>query len=156
MLIFLFGYFASYYYYLDQFFVHAPQKNSSYWQYGYKQAISYLNQNIGNYSRVVFTQNYGQPYIYYLFYSQYNPSKYQPQAKLRESLTGDVGIIEKIDNIEFRNIYWPVDRYLSGTLFIGDEESLPKKDIDQTPGAIILKEINFLDGKLAFRIVGKK
>lgn len=153
--IFILGYLFSYVYYLDQFFVHAPIKNSAGWLYGYKQAVTFLNQNIRNYSQVVFTQTYGQPYIYYLFYSKYDPAKYQLQAKLIENPSGDVGYVEKIDNIEFRDIYWPDDRNLSKTLFIGNGENLPKSDIDQTQGAKILKEIYFLDGTLAFRIVGK-
>jgi 4-amino-4-deoxy-L-arabinose transferase-like glycosyltransferase len=147
------GYFWSLAYFLDQYFVHAPLHNSTTTQYGYREVVNSIAPKVSTYQRIIFTPKYGQPYIYWLFYTKYDPRGYQQQAKLTESPVGDVGRIEKIDNIEFRDIYWPSDRGLGKSLFIGDEFDLPKKDLDQTPGTKILKEINFLNGQLAFRIV---
>lgn len=150
------GYLLGFVYYLDQFFIHAPRKYSQFWQYGYKQAIEFVGPIAKNYDKIVFTQKYGQPYIYWLFYTKYNPTDYQKQARLTESSVGDVGEINRLDNIEFRNIYWPQDRDLTKTIFVGDEFDLPITDLQQTPGAKILKEIRFLNNQLAFRIVEKK
>lgn len=147
-----FAYFFSFVYFLDQYFVHAPIQNSSFWQYGYKQVVEFIKDKTDDYDQVVFTQKYGQPYIYYLFYTQYDPWKYQAQAKLVESPEGDVGWVAKVDNIEFRDIYWPEDRFKKNTLFIGGPYELPTKDI--LPGeSKLLKEIKFLNGETAFVIV---
>ena len=69
--------------------------------YGYEQSIQYLIHNQKKYTNIYFSDFYGQPYIYYLFYSKYPPIKYQKQAFLTENEVGDTGKIEKIDNINF-------------------------------------------------------
>ena len=139
-------------YYLDMYYFHYPLKSSEYWQYGYKEAVEEVYKNQGEYSKIVFTQEYGQPYIFWLFYNQYDPSSYQRQALLTENPYGDVGAIEGFDNIEFRDVYWPNDRSLKNSLFIGTEEGLPLRDINPDE-AVIIKEIIFKNGKIAFRIV---
>lgn len=148
VLIYLF----SFVYYLDQFFVHAPITYSQYWQYGYKEAVKFITDNEKKYNKVVFTQKYGQPYIYYLFYTAYEPRKYQFQAHLIENPEGDVGRVEKIDNIEFREIYWPSDRFTKNVLYIGDAYEIPLTDIFSNE-ARVLKDFKYLNGELAFRIV---
>jgi len=91
-------------------------------------------------------------YIFGFFIINYDPSSYQRQALLTENPYGDVGSIEGFDNIEFRDVYWPNDRSLKNSLFIGTEEGLPLRDINPDE-AIIIKEIIFKNGKIAFRIV---
>lgn len=139
--------------YLDLYYVHFPKINSAGWNYGMEEVSKIIAEGKIKYERVVVTQKYGQPYIFYLFYNHYPPREYQKQAYLKENPWGDVGIVENIDNIEFRSIYWPEDRKSRNCLFIGDEFDLPFGDIIQTPGAKILKEIHFLDGRLAYRVV---
>jgi len=142
--------------YLDLYYVHFPKKNSSGWNYGMKEVAKIIEEGKSKYSKIIMTQKYGQPYIFYLFYNQYPPKNYQQQAYLKENPWGDVGKVERIDNIEFRNVYWPDDRNCQNCLFIDDELGLPEKDISQTSEAKILREIKFLDGRIAYRIVEKK
>ncbi|MFZ5366034.1 MAG: glycosyltransferase family 39 protein [Patescibacteria group bacterium] len=153
--IFCILYSWNFFYFLDQYFIHAPIHNSSTSQYGYREVVNFVAPIAKNYDKIIFTQKYGQPYIYWLFYTKYNPSDYQKQAYLKENPWGDVGMVEKVSDIEFRNVYWPTDRGCQNCLFIDDEFGLPDKDISQTKGAKILKEVRFLDGRLAFRIAIK-
>lgn len=146
------GYLFSFIYYLDMFIIHLPVQNSQHWQYGYKEAVSFVAEKGGDYSKVIFTQKYYEPYIYYLFYTRYDPVRYQGQAKLTEDPSGDVGIVESLDNIEFRNIYWPKDRYEKNCLFIGGPYELPEKDIVPEEARLIGK-IEFINGETAFHIV---
>lgn len=147
------GYLFCFILYLDLYYIHFPKKNSAGWNYGMEEVASLIEEGKKKYEKVVVTQEYGQPYIFYLFYTKYPPEDYQPQAYLKEDPWGDVGLVENIDNIEFRNIYWPEDRKCRNYLFIGDEFELPLDDIAKTPGAKILKTIHFLDGKVAYRVV---
>ena len=119
--------------------------------YGYKQVFK-QNLDFSKYDKVVFSDEYGQPYIYYLFYTKYPPSKFQEQAKL-EQTTVDVGTVRQIDNIEFRPIYWPSDRGTQNALFIGDEFSLPEQDLVSEKKTKKLSEIEFLNGETAFKTV---
>jgi hypothetical protein len=136
----------------DRYFVHAPIENSEFWQYGYKEAVQFVAQRKDDYEKVVFTNKYGQPYIYYLFYNRYPPSKYQQEDNFVPHPEGDVGSVGQLENIEFRNLYWPRDRFEPGVLYVGATWELPQQDLDPQQ-AKVLKEIYFLNGKLAFRIV---
>lgn len=139
--------------FLDRYFVHFPKEYSSGWLYGYRQAVNEINEkDTSNYQKVIFSDVYGQPYIYYLFYSKYPPQKFQSQVSLDQP-TVDVGTVRKIDNLEFRHIFWPGDRGIKNGLFIGSLEELPDQDIKSFKEYKILRDINFLDGQHAFRIV---
>jgi len=150
--LFGFGWLFSFTFYLDQFFVHAPIAYSEDWLYGYKEAVSFIEEKMDDYDQIVFTQKHGQPYIYYLFYTAYDPKKYQAQARLIEHPEGDVGRVERIDKIEFREIYWPEDRFIKNSLFVGGPYELPIKDIVKGQSNL-LKEIDYLNGEIAFRVV---
>lgn len=143
--------FANVFLYADFYFIHLPKEYSADWLYGYKQVMQ-QGLDFSKYNKVIFSDKYGQPYIYYLFYSKYPPAKYQAQASLDQSST-DVGTVRKIDNIEFRPIYWPGDRGMTNTLFIGDQFSLPEGDIISEKKAKKLSEIYYLNGSNAFKIV---
>ena len=143
-------------YYLDQYYVHRAKKYSQTTQYGYREVVNFIySEFLQKYSQIIFTQKYGQPYIYWLFYTRLDPTEYQKQAWLIESPYGDVGRVKKINNVEFQDVYWPADRGIKNSLFIGTELELPLKDIDPNQ-ANILKEVRFLDGQLAFRVVDTK
>jgi len=139
-------------YYLEQYFYHYPLQSSKDWQYGYQQIIQKVYPLRNNYQKIVFTSEYGQPYIYWLFYGQYPPSDYQAKARLTENPSGDVGKVEKLDNVEFRSVNFDGDKNLSKSLLIGTEMEIPLEKIDYDKQRI-LEEIKFLDGKIAFRIV---
>ncbi len=138
--------------FLDRYFIHAPTEYSEYWLYGYREIYQKWSNKFSKYDKVVMTDQYGQPYIYYLFYTKYSPAKFQKQAKLDQPSV-DVGTVRRIDNIEFRHIYWPADRGLKNTLFIGPEEQLPDKDILPFKEFKKLDEIYFLNGEMAFKVV---
>lgn len=139
--------------YLDRLLIHAPKSYSQFWLYGYKSAFSLADVRVfGKYNKVVISDKYGQPYIYYLFYTRYDPAKFQAQATL-EQLTVDVGTIRRIDNIEFRQIYWPGDRGDKNSLYIGTVEELPDQDTYPFKEFKVLGDVSFMDGLKAFRVV---
>jgi 4-amino-4-deoxy-L-arabinose transferase-like glycosyltransferase len=153
IVLFLTGlYFFSAAYYFDQYFYHYPLQSSKDWGYGYKQAVQKIYPLRNNYQKIIFTSEYGQPYIYWLFYGKYSPIDYQAKAKLTENASGDVGRVEKLDNLEFRSISFDGDKNLSKSLLVGTEIEIPLEKIDYSKQKI-LDEIKFLDGKIAFRIV---
>lgn len=144
-------------YLMDALFVHLPSHNSNIWRYGYKDVFSFL-ENTGKNKNIIIEQSFNQPYIYYLFYkASYNPHLdpkiYQSQEKLVESqYKGDVGFIEKLDNIEFKAIDLNALQFKKGVVFVGSAEAVPDwssfKDHFN-----LLKETKYLDGhNIAFRI----
>lgn len=143
-------------YFWDLYYVHAPIFSAADWLYPYSPALAKVKSQMANYQRIVFTDAIGQPYIFTLFYLQIDPKSYQSQSQLRVNPQGDVGEVERLDRFEYRPIFWPSDRALSSTLFVGGEYELPKLDIVQTEGVNLDEVVNYPNGKTALKIVGLK
>lgn len=101
LIIFILLYSYSLAYYLDAYFVHAPQRYSFAWNSGFSQIIPYLETQKNHYQNIYFTDKYDQPYILYLFFSQYPPRLFQPQSKLTPPDQFGFSTVSKIDNITF-------------------------------------------------------
>ena len=141
-------------YYFDSYYVHLSKHTSRFWSYGNKQIVETVTPIQGNYDKVKVQQSFAQPYIYFLFYQKYDPVEYQKQAKLTESqYKGDVGYVERLDNIYFWPINWPADRQDHGTLVVADPIRIPEEDFSKETNLRLLKEIRYLDGNLAFKVV---
>ncbi len=143
-------------YYLDLYYVHSPIFSAADWLSPYKSALMQVKAEMGNYQRIVFTDKLGQPYIFTLFYLQIDPRKYQQQSHFNVNPYGDVGTVGRLDKFEFRPIFWPADRELTSTLFVGGEYELPDHDISTTVGVNLNEVVNYPNGKTALKIVGLK
>lgn len=141
-------------YFWDQLMVHS-RIHAKDWLPTYKEAITYLTDNQQNYSRVVFTTAYKDPYIFYLFYNKYPPQNFAKQAKLVIAHPPEVGEVEKIDNIEFVEADWHKYRFLKNTLIIGTDLELPSEEIDGKQ-ADLLKVFYNPDGSIAAKAVVTK
>jgi 4-amino-4-deoxy-L-arabinose transferase-like glycosyltransferase len=146
LLLFLFTY------YLEFYYLHSPYYQANQWVYSYKQAFQLIKQYEGKFDHIYFTDKLGQPYIFALFYMQYDPAKYQNQARLNTNPNGDVGSVSGFDKYEFRPIFWPQLRGFANSIFVGDEYELPQKDLN-IPRLISIGDIKYPDGKLALKIV---
>lgn len=134
-------------YYLYSYYVTTPIKYGYFWQYGNKQAILYAKLNENKYNRIVMTYQYDQPYIYYLFYNKIDPSWYQKNWNYTK--TGEVyRFYRKIGKYEFYNINYERDKEFKNTLLIGTPQEILNTNI--------LYEVNFPDGRIAYKIVATK
>lgn len=123
-------YFVSYIYYLDLYYNHMVSLHPVDFLYGYKQAINYVLKNKDQYSRVYFSNYYQQPYIYYLFYSQYPPKDYQAENSL--TISGpDTGSVESIGNINFLPIPYEAIKNKTDVLAIFTNEDINRQLIDR-------------------------
>jgi hypothetical protein len=155
--LFLILYSLSYIYFLDMYFVHMPIQSAKYWDYGFREVISIIKPIQRDFSTIKIQQSFAQPYIYVLFYTEYDPATYQKQAHLTSSeYKDDVGYITKVDNIEFTGINWPEDRGESGTLFVGDDIRIPPQDSKDPSLFITHGIVTYPDGSNAYRIVEVK
>ncbi len=94
-------YLLSFLYYQDLYYFHMVKKDPDQFLWGYQQAINYINTH--PHQNIYFTSQNGQPYIFYLFFSQYSPQKYQ---HLNSFITtgDDVGQVSAIDNVQFMTV----------------------------------------------------
>ena len=126
--------FLSFVYFLDAYFMHLPIHNAKYWDYGYREVVETILPIQSNYQKIVFQQSYEQPFIYFLFYGAqkgyqaYMPEQVQKRLVLKDSSAGDVGLVEQLDNINFRFVGWPITEE-EKTLIIVDGVTAPKEII---------------------------
>lgn len=127
-------------YYLHQYYVHTNTDVQKDWLFGYKEAIMDIQQFDGR--RVVFSENFEQPYIFYLFYTKYDPAKYIASG-------GSERIQKKCFTID--TVYFGVckDQLRSGDIYVVAEEF-------STEGAKELKRYNYNSGKPSTRVLEYK
>lgn len=87
-------------YFLEDYFVHYAKQHSLEWQYGYKDAVSYLKQEEGKYDQIFFTQELGRPYVYVLFYQHYDPVAFRKDSLVARDVFGLV-TVKKFDKYVF-------------------------------------------------------
>lgn len=132
-------------YYLNQYFVQQNYFNSKEWQYGYKEAVAQVETIEKKYDKIIVSNkpHLDQSYMFFLFYLQYPPARYQAQIK---NASGGFAENHYFGKYEFRTIEWEKERKDANILYVG----LPE---DFNPEAKVLKTINFLNGTPAIKIV---
>ncbi len=142
-------------YFLDAYFIHQPFHNAKYWYYGYKQIVGKVWPAKDNYTKVIVQQGYNQPYIYFLFYTQFDPANYQKQAKL--VVAGpDVGLVPRVDDIDFVDLNLPDLRNQANYLIVAEYAKVPDEVIKGIPEFSLVDEIIYPNGETAFRLLETK
>jgi len=141
-------------YFMHQLFVHQPVHRPWNRGFAYKEMVVSLNKYSPEYKKIVITKSLSSPYIYLLFYSIYDPKKYQQMGSPRD--------------YEYKGfdkyIFSPNDCPLSagekgldpirgevGVLYVNKGDCLlPKYDVK------LLKTIKWKDGSSAFKLAEYK
>ncbi|MBI2420748.1 MAG: glycosyltransferase family 39 protein [Candidatus Levybacteria bacterium] len=131
--------------YLESYYIATPVKYGYFWQYGYKQALSFARANESKYKNIIMTYEYDQPYIYYLFYNKIDPNWYQKNWDYNKNGTVD-RFKRVIGKYTFRDIEYSKDINLPDTLLIGTPREIQSN-------AKSVKSIKYLDGTTAFELV---
>jgi len=143
-ILILVAYLYSLAYYFNSYFILYPKMYPLAWQYSFDQVIQIVEENKNKYENVYFTNKYDQPYILYLFYSQYDPQKLHPQIQLTPPDQFGFSTVSTIDNINF---------------FIPPTDQIPQNSIifasDENVSLNINQVINFPNGQPAFKIYTK-
>lgn len=132
-------------YYLDQYFVQLNYYTSADWQYGYKDAVTYVQSVESQYTKIVVSnQPYlDQSYMFFLFYLKYDPALYQVQSS---DASGGFRENHSFGEFEFRPINWSKETKNTKTLYVGKPSDFPSN-------AHVLKQVNFLNDDPAIEIV---
>jgi 4-amino-4-deoxy-L-arabinose transferase-like glycosyltransferase len=143
-----------FFYQIDQLFVHANFVYTKEFQYGYKEAMQFIKAYPD--SKVVMTDVWGQPYIFYLFYSRFDPATYQ---KLNAFTSGgfDVGMVSHIGNkIEFHQFGKNEIENQSNTIFVGTIGNIDNHFDFSLPTIERHEDVYYPDGKIMLRIIKTK
>jgi 4-amino-4-deoxy-L-arabinose transferase-like glycosyltransferase len=131
-------------YYLDMYFVQQNPEVSEYWQYGYKDAVAFTEKVKAKYQKVVVSTTLEQSYIFFLFYTKYDPRLYLAGGGTKSGSFEEGN--NHFDKYEFRKIDWPHERLDGTILYVGD----PK---DMSHGNVM--NYTFLNGKPAIEMADK-
>ncbi|MDE2025268.1 MAG: phospholipid carrier-dependent glycosyltransferase [Patescibacteria group bacterium] len=129
---------------VHNYFSHFPKLYSYDWQYGYQQAVEYTQSVASKYDSIAFTQTYGRPYIYVLFYGNISPQTYWKEGNVKRDVFGFYNVLG-VGKYQFRDqLVEPVDAGRK-VLYVGDPKQIPSN-------LKVLKTIDFLNGEPAFVI----
>lgn len=128
-------------YYLDMYFVHQNREVSPYWQYGYKDAVAFTEKVKGKYEKVVVSTTLEQSYMFFLFYTKYDPALYLSAGGTQSGSFDEAK--NHFDKYEFRKIDWPKERRDGTILFVGDPKDMPRGNV---------MNYTFLDGTPAIEM----
>lgn len=134
LLIVLYSFSMSYY--LHNYYSHYAKAYSGEWQYGYREAIRYADSVKDNYDVLYLSEAIGRPYMYTLFYTQYNPVDYW---RTRD---------ESFDAAGFYHVYgFGKYRFIDSMPADKGKKALYMVNSGWVPqGARVLKTIQALDG----------
>ncbi|MBI5357005.1 phospholipid carrier-dependent glycosyltransferase [Candidatus Collierbacteria bacterium] len=119
------------------------------WLTSYKNLISYLRETGGPYRTIYVTSDLGRPYVYFLFYNQYDPKKYIQEAK-DGGRTGDVfGFY----NVNYFNKY---KFYVPDLATIAPDELVVTRVDNPPSGFELLKTISDINGYPQFNVIKKQ
>lgn len=140
-------------YYLHQYFIHQVIHKPIYRQEGYKELVKVVNKLLPQYQYAAITTRQASPLIFFLFYSKYDPAKFQQEIKKQKHdfLVEDFGKVN-------------IDKYKFFTDECFDKEKLEKAVLYVDLGSCavansqvnVLKEIKRVDESLVFRVYDKK
>ncbi len=140
-------------YVFDVYFFHSQTVFSKEFNYGYKQVVQIIKDHPAK--KVVFTDVYGQPYIYYVFYTAYDPATYQ---KNNDFISGglDVGKVDKVGSVEFHQFGSSDMMTQKDTLFIGSEGNINNQFDITGPNVDLFRQIETPDHHILFRVIKTK
>lgn len=137
-------------YLFDLYFFHSGAVFASEFNAGHREAVQIIKDNPT--SKVVFTDVYGQPYIYYLFYTQYDPKTYQQENHFTSGGL-DVGRVGSVGNVYFHQFGSNELEYQKDVLFIGTEGNINRTFDIAGDKVKLFKQIESSDKKIIFRAV---
>lgn len=144
--------------FLYSYFVITPVVRAKEWDYGYKEIAEFISTQ-KDYEKVVIDDQKTEGYIHFLFFNKVNPEIYHREVARLGSLSdyyyskADEIRPNKIGQIYFREVYWPVERGEDKTIFVFPAKRLFPSEFETDPKIKLLKEIYYPDKTVAFRIL---
>ena len=144
-------------FYQHNFWVHNPILSEREWHAGFYETISYIKHLEDNYQKIIISDKYEPPKIFFASYYPYPPDKWQG-GFVKESLSG-FDYLERIDKFYFGHA-GPINIYDLGQFM--DDESLYIAAANEIPhnlirnpsmvpsGLNLIKSVAFPSGEPAF------
>jgi len=83
---------SNFVYFAHHYLFHYAREYANEWQYGYKEAIEFVEKNEAQYDQIYFTNQLGRPYIYFLYYLKKDPAWFREKAVVEREVFGFVKV----------------------------------------------------------------
>lgn len=137
--------------YLHQYYFHMAKTYDYSSNYAAKELVSYIKENYNSYSKFIVTQKYDQPYIFFLFYSKYEPKLFIPNHALSSRDEYGFSTVPEFDkyiflkNISVREV---LANHQQGLVAVSPDEM-----DDLGEGKEVVKTIYFPSGRPAYILI---
>ncbi len=118
----------------------AFENNGEYQPGGYKEGMPYFASISDKYSKVIIDTPHAQGFIFFLFYTKFDPTTLHKYADLRPKPGVEGNLNFDFDKYIFRRVDWPSDYKLKNTLF-WTRTDITDEEVNRVPGAKIQKRI---------------
>lgn len=95
----------------------AFENHGEYQPGGYKEGMPYFATLLDQYSQVLIDTPHAQGFVFFLFYTKFDPHVIQQYASIRPSPEVGGNVSFNFDKYIFRSVDWPKDKELENTLF---------------------------------------
>jgi hypothetical protein len=116
--------------FLIEYWTFFPYRYSSYSHYGYEELVGRIEENIQSYDRIIVSgrTHDAKQYIYYLFYTKYDPEVFQSGKEIEKVIEENGWVrVKRIDSVEFLPTIPSVSELSNmHALLIGDPTEFPK------------------------------
>lgn len=104
--------------YLDRYFIHFPIREGENWGIAYKKLSKFLENQDGNYNEIIISRPRESPYIFLLFYQQYDPTLFRRAIQWYPPTADGFIHAKKLGKYTFRDIRYPEDLRAPNRLLI--------------------------------------
>lgn len=133
--------------YEHMYWVHMAKEYPYSSQYGVPELVDYVKGNEDKYQKILVTDRYDQPYVLFLFYMKYDPTKFQAEHSLTAKDQYGFSTVNHFGKYYFATIkFQQAKEENPNTLIAGTSEEIVKE-------ANIVKDIYGTNGFLYFRVV---
>ena len=133
-------------YFLHQYFIHGETHRTWYRNNGFSEMMSIVNKKYNDYDKIVTTKS-GGGYPLFLFFSKYDPQKYQDEGSVKDTDYKGFGKFIFVPN-ECPSINSSVNLPVGTKVLFVDMGTCPKPPLTKT-----YTEIHREDGSMGFRVV---
>ncbi len=118
----------------------AFENNGEYQPGGYKEGMPYFASISDKYSKVIIDTPHAQGFIFFLFYTKFDPATLHKFADLRPVPGVEGNLNFDFDKYVFRKVNWLEDYKLKNTLF-WTRTDITDEEVNKVPGAKIEKRV---------------
>ncbi|MBI5449620.1 glycosyltransferase family 39 protein [Candidatus Gottesmanbacteria bacterium] len=125
VIVILLAYSVNIAYYMNRYYNHFAIEEQANWGIGYKQLTDALFSDAYRSKKVIMARPEYSPYIFVLFYSGFNPLRYQTTAVRYPPTSDDFVHVAAFDRFSFREINWSSDPAGKNTVLVAETVSVP-------------------------------